>query len=281
MKNSKNMSFVAWIPSIWFGVFLLFPILMTFLMSFQKRGTYGGVEWVFNFENYIRAFDFIYLKIFWKSLLLSGSTTLICLMLAYPLAWALVTLPQRTRSLFLLLLIIPFLTNMLIRIYALKVITAFDGPFIALLVQVGVEVDRFTVSQNIWLVMYGMVTTYLPYMIFPLYAAMDRMNFSLVEAAQDLGACPRHVLFQVLIPNTYKAAITGASLVFIPCLGEYLIPDLLGGAKSMLMGNLITEQFLKARDWPFGSALAMILIFLLMIFIFISSRSKGSANGKA
>jgi spermidine/putrescine transport system permease protein len=275
----KKMNLIGLVPSFWFSIFLFFPILITLLMSFQKRGTYGGVDWVFNFDNYIRAFDLIYLKIFWKSLVLSGVTTMMCLILAYPLSWALVTLPQRKRAFFLLLLIIPFLTNMLIRIYALKIITAFDGPFIWVLSFLGLQVDPFKVSQNIYLVMYGMVTTYLPYMIFPLYAAMDRMNFSLIEAAEDLGASQFGILNDVLIPCTKSAALTGASLVFIPCLGEYLIPDLLGGAKSMLMGNLITEQFLKARDWPFGAALAMILIFILVVFIFLTR--KKDSHGEA
>ncbi len=280
-SSRQNLNIVGWIPSSWFAIFLLFPILLTFVMSFLKRGTYGGVEWVFSFDNYLRAFDLIYLRIFSKSVGLASMTTLICLLIAYPLAWALVTLPAKRRHIFLVLLFVPFLTNMLIRIYALKVITAFDGPFVYLLSSLGLEVDPFTVSQNIYLVMYGMVTTYLPFMIFPLYSAMDRMNFSLIEASWDLGANQFQILFKVLIPSTFKAAIMGANLVFIPCLGEYLIPDLLGGAKTMLMGNLITEQFLKARDWPFGSALAMVLILLLVLFIFIMNKTQRTHDGKA
>lgn len=249
----------------WFLLFLIIPLFIVLFVSFLSRSEYGSIEYIFNIDNYVRVFQFVYLKIFGASLKLAFLTSLICLIIGFPIAWVIATSKPENRPTLIMSLAIPFLTNLIIRIYATKLFVGIDGPVQGLLHQLGIEFDPFDFTQNEFLVLYGMVTTYLPFMIFPLYAAFEKFNFSLVEAALDLGASQTRILFQVLIPNMKVALVNGFILVFIPCLGEFVIPDLLGGAKNMLVGNLITEQFLKARDWPFGAALSMALILILIL----------------
>lgn len=249
----------------WFLLFLIIPLFIVLFVSFLSRSPYGSIQYIFQVDNYLRVFQFVYLKIFASSLKLAFLTSLICLIIGFPLAWVIATAKPQNRPLLIFSLAIPFLTNLIIRIYAIKLFVGMDGPVQGILNFLGVQFDPFYFTQNETLVLYGMVTTYLPFMVFPLYAAFEKFNFSLVEAAMDLGASQFGVLFKVLIPNMKTAIVNGFILVFIPCLGEFVIPDLLGGAKNMLVGNLITEQFLKARDWPFGAALSMVLILILVL----------------
>lgn len=261
------------IPALfWFAFFLLAPIVIVITLSFCKRATYGGLEWTFHLSNYPRIFEMVYFKIFLASFQLSLLTSLLCFLLGYPVAWAMATSSRQMRSLLVLAMSIPFLTNLIIRVYALRIFLGFDGPVQSILAALGFSFDPFLFSQNKVLVLYGMVTTYLPFLIFPIYAALEKFDYTLVEAAKDLGATNWHVFARILLPNTKVAIANGVTLVLIPCLGEFVIPDLLGGAKSMLIGNLITEQFLKARDWPFGAALSTILIVMLVIIPFALRR---------
>lgn len=249
----------------WFLFFLIIPLFIVLFVSFLSRSPYGSIEYVFQLDNYLRVFQLVYLKIFASSLKLAFLTSLICLVIAFPLAWVMATARPQNRPILIMSLAIPFLTNLIIRIYAIKLFVGMDGPVQGILNSLGLNIDPYSFTQNEALVLYGMVTTYLPFMVFPLYAAFEKFNFSLVEAAMDLGASQLRIIFTVLIPNMKTAIVNGFVLVFIPCLGEFVIPDLLGGAKNMLVGNLITEQFLKARDWPFGAALSMILILILVL----------------
>ena len=185
------------------------------------------------------------------------------------------TAQARTRSVLLMALAIPFLTNLMIRICALKSLVAFEGPLVFVLRFLSIEHDPFALSQNLPLVAFGMVSSYLPFMVFPLYAALERFDFSLLEAAQDLGATYGQALLKIDLPGIRPAVKTGFALVAIPALGEFAIPDLLGGAKVMLLGNLISEQFLKARDWPFGSAIGMILLVVLLFALLAMKTVRG------
>jgi spermidine/putrescine transport system permease protein len=277
--KSRELSVLGYPPFFWFLFFVVAPLSLVFVLSFLTRGVYGGFDWAFTTQNIQRVFEPVYLNIFLKSLRLSFFTAMACLVLAYPMAWAMATASESTRRIWILVLAVPFMTNLIIRVYAIKLFVGIGGPLQNFLTWAHIPYDPFALTQNPALVMYGMITTYLPFMVFPLYAALERFDFSLVEAAQDLGASQTKILFSVLIPNTSVAAVNGFTLVFIPCLGEFVIPDLLGGAKSMLIGNLITEQFLKSRHWPFGAALSVVLIGLLILIpfalrkIFIRARS--------
>lgn len=260
----------------WLSLFFAGPIFYLVALSLAHKGTYGGVEWVFSFENYQRSLDPLFLEILFRSVWLAGLTTLFCFVIAVPLAWALVTLNPKQRGVWLSLLVVPFLMNLITRVYALKSVVSFDGGLATFLRwSLGPGFDAMELSQNQILVFYGMVATYLPFMIFPIFVALEKFDFLQVEAAQDLGASSGRVLFSVILPQLRPATAAGVIMVFVPALGEFVIPDLLGGAKVMLAGNLITEQFLKSRDWPFGAALAVELILLMSLLTYFISRWGG------
>jgi spermidine/putrescine transport system permease protein len=277
-QRVKELNVLGYPALFWFLFFLVIPLFLVIILSFLSRGTYGNIEWAFQFGNYIRVIDSTYLKIILQSFKLSISTSILCFLLGYPVAWAMATASAPIRSLLTLAIAIPFFTNLIIRVYALRIFLGIDGPLQKLLINLGFEIDPFSFSQNPSLVLYGMVTTYLPFMVFPLFAALEKFDFSLVEAAYDLGASSIQVLYSILIPNTRAAIASGLILVFVPCLGEFVIPDLLGGAKTMLAGNLITEQFLKSRNWPFGSALSVVLIAMLVVIPFAIRKSVGGSK---
>jgi spermidine/putrescine transport system permease protein len=268
----RELNLLGYPALMWFLFFLIMPLFIVVIISFLTRGTYGGLEWHFQIDNFARVFEYIYFKIFLQSFKLSLVTALLCFLIGYPVAWAMATAPAYLRSILILAMAIPFLTNLIIRVYAIRIFLGMDGPIQALLTWLQIPFDPYSFSLNQGLVLYGMVSTYLPFMVFPIYAALEKFDFSLVEAAQDLGASQFKILVSILIPNTRVAIASGLILVFVPCLGEFVIPDLLGGAKTMLAGNLITEQFLKSRDWPFGAALSVILIAMLIIVPFLIRR---------
>ena len=245
--------------------FLLVPLFMIISYAFFKKGTYGGIVYDWSFDNFIRVFDWLYLRIFYESFKLAAMTTFFCLIIGYPLAYVLATSSVRWRVVLLTLLVIPFWTNFVVRTYAIKALFAEQGPLNQFLIHWGWITEPLQLSNSLWMVWVGMVTNYLPYMVLPLYVAIDKFDFSLLEAGRDLGASSIKNFTKVLLPLTKSGMITGSILVFTPALGEFLIPDILGGAKTMLLGNLITDQFLKMRDWPFGSALSVLLLSVVSV----------------
>lgn len=264
---------------LWFAGFIFVPLMIVLAVSFATRGVYGGFAWDLSFANFGRSFSAAYLGILLQSLIVATVTTALCMVIGVLMAWSMATAEPEYRYFYVCAVALPFLTNLVIRIYAVRVFVGFEGPLQTLLTALGIPFDPFALSQNQWLVYYGMVTTYLPFMVLPLYGAFEKFDFSLVEAAQDLGAGPWRILKDVILPNLKKALVSGAVLVFVPAMGEYVIPDLLGGAKNMLLGNLITEQFLKSRDWPLGSALSVLLIFILLMVAFAVMRQTGEKRG--
>lgn len=263
------------LPSLlWLFVFILAPLAIVFAVSLATRGTYGGLEWSFSLKSYAQVFSATYAGILFESLKLASITTILCLALGVLISWAMSTAAPAYRHFYVMAVALPFLTNLVIRIYAIRLFVGVDGPLQTVLATLGIPFDPFALTHNKGLVLYGMVMTYLPFMVLPLYGSFEKFDFSLVEAAQDLGAGNWKILISVILPNLKKALWSGSMLVFIPSLGEYVIPDLLGGAKNMLYGNLITEQFLKSRDWPFGAALSVTLMVTLMIFVFVTQKRK-------
>ncbi len=274
-------------PSLfWLVVFFLAPLLLVFVISFGQRGTYGGVEWVLSMNNYARFFDPLYLRIFGHTFLIALATTLICLLTGYPLAYFIATRPPRWRNGLVLLLMIPFWTNFLIRTYAWLLIlrdqgllnTFWTGALHSFLLQASQ-----TFPTSLWnplleitatplkmfgtsgAIIVGLVYAWLPDMVLPCYASIERLDFSLVEAAQDLYANRLKSFLRVILPLTMPGVVAGSVLVFIPSLGAYITPDLLGGAKSIMLGNVIYSQFMSARDYPFGSAVSFVLMTVMLI----------------
>jgi len=274
-------------PSLfWLTLFFVLPLLLVFAISFGQRGTYGGVRWNLTLENYGRFLDPLYLRIFGRTIVIALTTTLICLLAGYPLAYFIATRPARWRNSLLLLLMIPFWTNFLIRTYAWLLILRDHGLINTLWTGV---LHNFmlwaaaAVPLPLWdplvsatasplplfgsnlAIIIGLVYGWLPDMVLPCYAAIERFDFSLVEAAQDLYANRRKTFLRVILPLTMPGIVAGSILVFIPSLGAYVTPDLLGGAKSVMIGNVIYSQFMSARDYPFGSAISLVLMAVMLI----------------
>lgn len=258
----KPARWLAGAPLLWLGFFILGPLLLVLTISFATRGTYGGLEWVLSFSSYERVFSSLTLRILGRSLFLAASTALVCCFVGLLCAWVIATAPLRWRMWLLGLIALPFLTNLVIRVYAIKYFVGPLGPLQFVLQSLGIPYDPFALTANSWLVWYGLLSTYLPFAVLPLYGAFEKFDFQMIEAAKDLGANSWSQLRRVVLPGLQGPLLGSFFLVFIPALGEYVIPDLLGGAKTVLWGNLITEQFLKARDWPMGASLAVTLVAL-------------------
>jgi len=274
-------------PSLfWLVVFFFAPLVLVFAISFGERGTYGGVEWVLNLGNYLRFFDSLYLRIFGRTLYIAAATTLLCLLAGYPLAYFIATRPPQWRNALLLLLMIPFWTNFLVRTYAWILILRDQGLINTLWtgsLHAGLAHLSGLVPLPIWepllhatanplplfgtdgAIIVGLVYGWLPDMVLPCYAAIERFDFSLIEAAQDLYANRARSFLRVMLPLTLPGIVAGSVLVFIPSLGAYVTPDLLGGAKSVMIGNVIYSQFMAARDYPFGSAVSFVLMAVMLV----------------
>jgi len=268
-RQLKKILVLLFPGTIWLLIFFIIPLVIILIYSFLERGTYGGVLWQFTLDNYQRLAQGIYWGIFWRSLLLALITTIMCLLIGYPLAYFIATIRPPWRNILLMLVIIPFWTNFLVRTYAWIVLLRSQGVFNIVLQSLQLRDEPLTLLFTPFAVTIGLVYGYLPFMILPLYATIERFNFPLIEAAQDLGANDLRTFFRVVLPLTMRGIIAGCLLVFIPAFGAFITPDILGGAKTMMVGNLIQNQFLKARNWPFGSALSIALMMIVLIPVII------------
>jgi spermidine/putrescine transport system permease protein len=245
------------------GALLLAPLAIVAAYSFLTRGAYGGQSLPATFESYGRLADWLYVGIALKSAGIALVSTAVCLVLAFPLALFLAR-AGRYRHWYLHLVMLPFWTSFLVRTYAWMFLLRDTGLINTLLMRIGAIAEPLPLLYNDGAVILGLVYGYLPFMVLPIYATLERLDPALLEAASDLGARPWAALATVTIPLARPGMIAGSVLVFIPCLGAYLTPDLLGGGKSMLIGNVIQQQFTTARDWPFGAALSLVLTVLVL-----------------
>jgi spermidine/putrescine transport system permease protein len=265
------------------GVFFVLPLALIFVYSFLQPGPYGGVDWHFSWESYIRllferdfdgklAFNPGYLIVFARSLALAGICTVLCLLAGFPIAYFMATRPERQRNMWVLLVTIPFWTNLLVRTYAWMLILRNEGLINTLLLKLGVISDPLPLLYNAFAVGVGLLYSYLPFMILPVYAMLERLDWRLVEAAQDLYAGRWQTLRTVVVPLSAPGTLAGCVLVFIPAIGSFLAADLLGGGKQMMIGNLIQMQFGFSRDWPFGSALSVVVMTVVLLGLTIIKR---------
>ncbi len=268
------------ILALWLFLFAFFPNLMVFVASFLTKGESEFVIYNFTLANYAKIIDPLYLGIFISSFKLAFITTLFTLILAYPFAYILATAPKRYRFLLLLLVIIPFWTSSLVRTYALIAILKTKGLLNAALLGLGIINEPLEIMYTQNAVYIGMVYTLLPFMILPIYASIEKIDFRLVEAAKDLGAGFFARFTKVIIPLSLPGIIAGAILVFLPALGMFYIPDILGGAKDLIVGSFIRNQFLAFRDWPFGSAASMMLTLIMFVMILGYYKSQKSLSQK-
>lgn len=253
------------------GLLFLAPLLIVLVYSFLTRGAYGGQSLPLTVDSYVRLADPIYLGITIRSFWIAGVSTAVCVLLGFPLA-LFIARSQRRRNLWLGLVMLPFWTSFLVRTYAWMFLLRDTGLVNTLLLSAGLTSEPLPLLYNDLAVILGLVYGYLPFMVLPIYATLERIDRSLLEAAADLGANPVGTLTRVVIPLSKPGILAGAILVFIPCLGAYLTPDLLGGGKSILMGNVVQNQFTNARDWPFGAALSLAVMAVVMVLLLALGR---------
>jgi spermidine/putrescine transport system permease protein len=259
-------------------VFFLLPLLIMFVYSFMPRGIYGGVEPGFTLEHYRRFIDPLYLEILQRTFVWSVACTVICLFLGYPVAY-LIARGGRLKNLLLFLVVLPFWTSFLVRTFAMIFLMRDTGLINTWLLELGLIEDPITMLYTPFAVMAGLVYGFLPFMILPIYASLEKLDFSLLEAAEVLGARPTARFRRVTLPLSMPGVVAGCLLVFIPALGSFLTSDLLGGAKQMMIGNLVQNQFSAARNWPFGSAASFIVTALVLAAVMLYLRVRDRTPG--
>ena len=265
---------------VWMALFFAAPLIIVAAYSVLTRGDYGGVEQPWNLESYTRLADPLYLAILWRSLWISAIATALCVAFGFPLA-LFISRAGKRKNLWLQLVLLPFWTSFLVRTYAWLFILRDTGLVNTVLMALHVIHSPLPLLYNDGAVLLGLVYSFLPFAVLPMYATLERLDPALAEAAADLGAPPMRALWRVVIPVAAPGIVAGAVLVFIPCLGAYLTPDLLGGGKSVMLGNLIQNQFTTARDWPFGSAASLVLMLISAALLATLARSSNSENPAA
>jgi spermidine/putrescine transport system permease protein len=260
---------------LWLLIFVIAPTFLLIAISFAERDALGRVVYNFTLENYLRAFDWVWIKIFLTSIWYAFLTTVICVILGYPVAYFIGRSPERWRNLLIILVMIPFWTSFLIRTYAWITILSRDGILNGWLMAASIIPTPVTFLYTPFAVVLGLVYTYLPFMILPIYTSVEKMDGALVEAAHDLGANTLHAFSKVIIPLTRPGIVAGILLVFVPSIAMFAVTTLMGGGTNPTIGEVIHNQFTRARNQPFGAALGTLLLALFMFSLWLSRFRKG------
>lgn len=275
--------------TLFLGVFFLGPLLIIALFSVLTPGLYGGVEWAFYHWNYgrifgwadglVEVFEPVYLQILGRSMALALVTVAICLIVCYPVAFFVAGLPERWRLFCMFLIALPFFASLIVRLYAWFLILKPSGLLGTVLVATGLFDRPPEILYTPAAVVLGMVYIFIPFMFLPLYAAVDNLDPVMAEASGDLGARPWQTFLKVTLPLTLPGIAAGSVIVFIPAVGNFIVPDVLGGAKGLMAGNLVEQQFVQSRNWPFGAALAMVImaVVLAVLWIFTTRTARAGA----
>lgn len=276
--------------SLFFAVFFLGPLAIMIATSFLAPGLYGGVEWVFYPHNYGRIlgfadpafedFDPVYISIFLRSLKIAAFTVIATLLVCYPAAFCIARLSERSKNFCLFLITLPFFASLIVRLFIWVLILRQTGIVNEMLLATGVIDRPLELIYTDGAIVLGMVYIFIPFMFMPVYASVEKLDWTLVRASLDLGAGPIRTFLRIILPLTSPGIAGGAIIVFIPALGNFVVPAVLGGAKVMMLGNLIEQQFLSARNWPFGSALAMMVmsVMLVMLFVYVIATGRRGAD---
>ena len=266
--------------TLWLLLFFFVPIAVVFAYSFMTRGVYGGVTGGFTLEHYRRFLDPLYLGVFRRTVTLAVSCTVLCLVVGYPVAYT-IARAGRWKNLLLFLVVVPLWTSFLVRTYALIFLLRDTGFVNAVLLALGVVREPLVLLYTPGAVLAGLVYGYLPLMVLPIYVSLEKLDPTLLEAAEVLGARPLARFWRITLPLSAPGVVAGAMLVFIPALGAFLTPDLLGGAKQMMVGTLVQNQFGAARNWPFGSAASFILMAAVLVAVLAYLRLRDRAPMEA
>ncbi|GFP74784.1 ABC transporter permease [Clostridium fungisolvens] len=264
--------------ALWMLGFFLIPLVLIVIVSFCIRGEVGDVVYSFTGDNYKRLINTLYITIFFKSLLIAIGTTVICLIFGYPFAFIIARANKAIKPILLLLIILPFWTNSLVRTYAMIILLRTEGIINTLLLNIGMIKVPLHLMYNNTAVMIGMLYMMFPFMVLPLYSSIEKLDMRILEAADDLGAGPMDKFLKITLPLTKGGILSGSLLVFVPTLGLFFVTDLMGGSKVVLMSNLIKNQFLTARDWPFGAAISVVLIIIMIALISLYTKLGGKVD---
>lgn len=281
LARKRESGFLLAIPTIaWLLILFVLPLVIVLIVSFMSRGRGGVAIMPFTIEHYQRSFG-IFSIILWRSIGLAALTTLVCLVIGYPLAFFISTRRSRLfQQVTLFLVILPFWTNFLIRTYAWRILLGDEGTINGFLTSLGLINDPIQMLNTQFAVLVGLVYGFLPFMVLPIYASVERFNFRYVDAAQDLGANDLRAFVRVVLPLTLPGVLAGCALVFIPSVGAFVTPDLLGGAKGLMIGNLINNQFGGSGNMPLGSALSIVMMAVVMlslvVYLLANRRDRGS-----
>ena len=278
--NNKFQKITVAIIFSWLIFFVLIPNLLVLTVSFLTRDGSDFYALPFTLDNYANLFNPLYAQVVWNSLYMSGIATIICLLIGYPFAFMVSKINPKYRPFLLFLVVLPFWTNSLIRIYGMKVFLGVKGVLNTMLMYIGILSEPIRILNTEVAVIIGLVYLLLPFMILPLYSAIEKLDGRLLEAARDLGANAVQRFFRVILPLTMPGIVAGCLLVLLPAMGMFYVADLLGGAKVLLVGNVIKSEFLISRNWPFGSAISIGLTILMALLIFVYYRANKLLNKK-
>lgn len=279
-RNQKNGFFLALPTVLWLGIFFVLPLVIVLVVSFMSRGRGGVAELPFTPEHYERTFG-VFFVILQRSIGLAALTTVVCLIVGYPLAFFISTRRRRlVQQITLFLVILPFWTNFLIRTYAWRILLGEEGTINGFLISLGLISETLSLLNTQFAVLVGLVYGFLPFMVLPIFASVERFNFRYVDAAHDLGANDVRTFLRVILPLTMPGVLAGCALVFIPSVGAFVTPDLLGGTKGLMIGNLINNQFGGSGNMPLGSALSIVMMAVVMlsllVYAFANRRDTGA-----
>ncbi|HCL3144953.1 TPA: ABC transporter permease [Pseudomonas aeruginosa] len=293
LKRQRQLQLCALLTpaTVVISLFFLVPLGIMAIYSVLEPGLYGGVEWSFYPDNFGRVlgwadgtleeFDSVYLWIFLRSLRLALTTVLLSLAVCYPMAFWVRKQPEHRRNLYLFLITLPFFTSLIVRLYAWVLILRPSGFLNQLLLGLGLIESPLDVIYTETAVLIGMVYVSIPFMFLPLYASIEKLDSKLIEASRDLGASSWQTFRRVVFPLTLPGIAAGAVIVFIPSLGNFIVPSLLGGARVVMIGNLVEQQFLAARNWPFGAALSMLIMTSVLLLLIAHTRRSGRQEALA
>ena len=277
--NRKSLLSTPYI--LWTILFTIVPLLIILIFSLSASSKIGNLSMDFTLDRYVQFFEPIYADVFFRSIKLSLYSTAFCLILGYTVAYIIPNKKMKMRNFLILFIILPQWTNFLLRTYAWMSILKDNGPINAFLINIGLIKEPLTLLYTDGAVLMGMIYNFLPYMILPIYTVILKIDKAYVEAARDLGASGTTTFRKIILPLSMPGIVSGIIMVFMPAISTFVISDLLGGGHSMLMGNLIQNQFLAARNWQFGSAISMILIFIILITMLVLNKYSSSDKGGA
>ncbi len=294
LKKFGGRNLIISIPYVWIFLFFICPCLILIKISFSKEvlatPPYTSIiDWVegstlqvrLNLGNYLTLFtDEMYIKGFATSILIAGACTICCLILGFPMAYSIARSSKKYRSILLMLVVLPFWTSFLIRVYAWIVLLSPAGVINNILMKLDLISAPLPLMNNTYSACLGIVYAYLPFMILPLYSAIEKIDYSMMEAAYDLGCTPLKAFFEVIVPLAMPGVFAGSALVFVPAIGEFVIPELLGGAQTLTIGRLVWNEFFGNLSWPTAAALSIILLIFVVLPIVIAQRQKESSKEK-